>query len=284
MTNILVWPNPEKDQVRGLVLRMHQWLANQEVELIMPYDLADAVGMPAQGRYPEQLSTMEFACTVVLGGDGTLLRAAKELAPLTTPILGVNLGHLGFLTEVEVPELYAALTSVLRGEYAFDERHLLTAQVVRDGQVLAEFEAMNDVVVAKGPFARLIHLETFVDGAYVTTYPADGLIIATPTGSTAYSLSAGGPILAPDLDVMVLTPICPHSFFDRSIVLARQQEVRTRIRSIHRDTLVTIDGQEVHPIEDGDEVVVTASPTTIQLIRRPGWSFFHVLRGWRKGH
>ena len=283
MSNILVWPNPEKDQVRGLVMRMHQWMQQHDVELIMPDELADAVGIPSAGRYWEDLSQMNFVCTVVLGGDGTLLRAAKQLAALESPILGVNLGHLGFLTEVEVPELYAALTAVLSGEYAFDRRHLLSARVMRDGQQLAAFDAMNDVVVAKGPFARLINLETFVDSAYVATYPADGMIIATPTGSTAYSLSAGGPILTPDLDVMVMTPICPHSFFDRSIVLARQQEVRIRIRSVHRDTLVTIDGQEVHPLEDGDEVVVTASPISIRLIRRPGWSFFHVLRGWRKG-
>lgn len=284
MANILVWPNPEKDQVRGLVLRMHDWMTSQGVELVMPDDLAQAVGLPDNGRHWEELADMDFVCTVVLGGDGTLLRAAKQLARLDSPILGVNLGHLGFLTEVEVPELYASLAAVVRGEYVFDERQLLTARVVRNNQVLAEFEAMNDVVVAKGPFARLINLETFVDSAYVTTYPADGLIIATPTGSTAYSLSAGGPILTPDLDVVVLTPICPHSFFDRSIVLSRRQEVRIRIRTVHRDTLVTIDGQEVHPLEDGDEVVVVASSTSIRLIRRPGWSFFHVLRGWRKGH
>jgi NAD+ kinase len=194
------------------------------------------------------------------------------------------LGHLGFLTEVEVPELYASLAWVLSGEFVLDERRLLHATVLRESQILAEFDAMNDVVVAKGPFARLIHLETFVDGAYVTTYPADGLIVATPTGSTAYSLSAGGPILTPGLDVTVVTPICPHSFFDRSIVIHRDQEVRIRIRTIHRDTLVTIDGQEVHPLEDGDEVVVVSSPQSVRLVRRPGWSFFQVLRGWRKGH
>jgi NAD+ kinase len=284
MANMLVWPNPEKDQVRGLVLRMNEWLTAQGITLIMPDDLAPAVGLPQASRSWEQLRTMDFICTVVLGGDGTLLRAAKQLAALNAPVLGVNLGHLGFLTEVEVPELYAALAAVIRREFVCDARQLLTARVVRDGQVLVEFEAMNDVVVAKGPFARLINLETFVDNAYVTTYPADGLIIATPTGSTAYSLSAGGPILTPDLDVMVLTPICPHSFFDRSIVLSRRQEVRIRIRTVHRDTLVTIDGQEVNPLEDGDEVVVVSSPTVIRLIRRPGWSFFHVLRGWRKGH
>lgn len=284
MPKILVWPNPEKDQVRGLVMRMRQWMDDHGVEMVMLDELADAVGMPDRGRYWEDVSQMSYACTVVLGGDGTLLRAAKQLASLKIPILGVNLGHLGFLTEVEVPELYASLEAVLGGEFVVDERRLLTARVIRDQDILAEFEAMNDVVVAKGPFARLINLETFVDAAYVTTYPADGLIIATPTGSTAYSLSAGGPILTPDLDVTVMTPICPHSFFDRSIVLSRHQEVRIRIRSIHRDTLVTIDGQEVHPLEDGDEVVVVASPLSIGLIRRPGWSFFHVLRGWRKGH
>jgi NAD+ kinase len=284
MPNILVWLNPEKDQVRGLVLRMNDWLTSQGVDLVMRLDLAEAVGLPDNGRSWDDLVTMEFICTVVLGGDGTLLLAAKQLAQLGAPILGVNLGHLGFLTEVEVPEIYSSLAAVLRGEYVCDERQMLRAQVVRDAQVLAQFEAMNDVVVAKGPFARLINLETFVDSAYVTTYPADGVIIATPTGSTAYSLSAGGPILTPDLDVMVLTPICPHSFFDRSIVLSRRQEVRIRIRTDHRDTLVTIDGQDVHPLEDGDEVVVVGSPTTVRLIRRPGWSFFHVLRGWRKGH
>jgi len=282
--HVLVWPNPEKDQVRGLVMRMDNWLKEQGATLVMPDDLAAAVGFADRGEDWSTLSTLPLACTVVLGGDGTLLRAAKQLASLDTPVLGVNLGHLGFLTEVEVPELYAALQAVLRGEYALDARRLLRCSVVRNGAILAEFEAMNDVVVAKGPFARLINLETFVDAAYVTTYPADGLIIATPTGSTAYSLSAGGPILSPDLDVMVLTPICPHSFFDRSIVLSRKQEVRIRIRTTHRDTLVTIDGQDVHPLEDGDEVVVVASPTTVNLIRRPGWSFFHVLRGWRKGH
>ncbi|MCY0877700.1 MAG: NAD(+)/NADH kinase [Firmicutes bacterium] len=284
MPNILVWPNPEKDQVRGLVGRLDAWSSSHGVTMVMPEDLADAVGMPERGRYWEDIQRLDFVCTVVLGGDGTLLRAAKQLVAIDAPILGVNLGHLGFLTEVEVPELYASLTWVMNGQFVVDERRLLHASVQREGRRLAEFEAMNDVVVAKGPFARLIHLETFVEGAYVATYPADGLIVATPTGSTAYSLSAGGPILTPGLDVTVITPICPHSFFDRSIVIPRDQEVRIRIRTIHRDTLVTIDGQEVHPLEDGDEVIVVSSPQRVRLVRRPDWSFFQVLRGWRKGH
>lgn len=284
MTRVMVWPNPEKDQVRGLAQRIRGWLEQHEMECVLPLELADAAGMPGSGHHWDEILDMAIDWIMVLGGDGTLLRAAKQLAPLGAPILGVNLGHLGFLTEVEVPDLISAMSAVSRGEYVVDERHLLEARVIRQEETLASFQAMNDVVVSKGPFARLINLETFVDSAYVTTYPADGLIVATPTGSTAYSLSAGGPILSPDLDVMVMTPICPHSFFDRSVVISASQEVRIRVRTSHRDTLVTIDGQEVHPLEDGDEVLVLSSPETIRLIRRPGWSFFHVLRGWRKGH
>ncbi len=284
MSQVLVWPNPEKDQVRGLIGQMAKWFEQRQVIMCMPQELADAVGFAEVGIPWDRIKTSQVDWIVVLGGDGTLLRAAKELAFLDRPLLGVNLGHLGFLTEVEVPDLLLALSTMLSGEYILDQRRLLSAKVFRDGQELASFDAMNDVVVAKGPFARLINLETFVDNAYVTTYPADGLIIATPTGSTAYSLSAGGPILAPDLSVMVMTPICPHSFFDRSIVVDGSRQIKIRIRTIHRDTLVTIDGQEGHPLEDGDEVVVETSPTVIRLMRRPGWSFFHVLRGWRKGH
>jgi NAD+ kinase len=280
----LVWPNPEKDQVRGIIGQMARWFSQHRVMMRIPKDLADTLGFSEYALDTQDLTAESIDWIVVLGGDGTLLRAAKDLAFLERPILGVNLGHLGFLTEVEVPDLLLALSSLLQGEYTMDERHLLSASVLRDGQQLARFDAMNDVVVAKGPFARLINLETFVDDAYVTTYPADGLIVATPTGSTAYSLSAGGPILAPDLSNMVITPICPHSFFDRSIVIDGSHQIKIRIRTIHRDTLVTIDGQEGHPLEDGDEVVVETSPITIRLIRRPGWSFFHVLRGWRKGH
>lgn len=284
MANVMVWPNPEKDQVRGLSGQIRRWLELRHMRMVMLQDLADAVGLPEVGVTWDAVRADVPDWIIVLGGDGTLLRAAKQCAALERPLLGVNLGHLGFLTEVEVPDLWPALAAVLKGEYQLDTRHLLRARVFRNGVALGEFQAMNDVVVAKGPLARLINLETFVNNAYVTTYPADGLIVATPTGSTAYSLSAGGPILSPDLDVMVMTPICPHSFFDRSLVLDGDQQIKIRVRTIHRDTLVTIDGQATHPVEDGDEVVVEASPARIHLIRRAGWSFFHVLRGWRKGN
>lgn len=284
MTRILLWPNPEKEAVRGVAQQLLRWFRHREVQVVMPSDLAARLELPEISGVINAETMKDIAWTMVLGGDGTLLLAAKQLAVWKKPILGVNLGHLGFLTEVEIPDLFASLPLFLAGQYQLDRRHLLTAQVVRQGQTLCRYQAMNDVVVTKGPFARLVNLETFVDEAYVATYPADGLIVATPTGSTAYSLSAGGPVLSPDLGVLVITPICPHSFFDRSIVIDSQQTVKIRVRAMHRDTLLTVDGQEGFPLEDGDEILVGASDGSVDLMRRPGWSFFHVLRGWRKGH
>ncbi len=284
MSNILLWPNPEKEQVRSFAQQIERWLDKRGVSTWMPADLAHQLDLRAMAGEVDAASMRDVRWIIVLGGDGTLLLAAKRLMLWQKPILGVNLGHLGFLTEVEVPDLFPTLPLFLSGEYQLDTRHLLAAEVTRQGQILARYEAMNDIVIAKGPFARLVNLETFVDDAYVTTYPADGLIVATPTGSTAYSLSAGGPILSPDLGVFVVTPICPHSFFDRSVVIDSSQTVKIRVRAMHRETLLTVDGQEGFPLEDGDEIVVGASQHSVNLMRRPGWSFFHVLRGWRKGH
>ena len=284
MPNILLWPNPEKEQVRSLAQQIARWLDKRGIKALMPRDLAHQLNLYTMACATDQATMEEISWVMVLGGDGTLLLAAKQLILWQKPILGVNLGHLGFLTEVEVPDLFPSLPLFLSGEYQLDPRHLLTAEVWRQGRVLVRYEAMNEVVVAKGPFARLVNLETFVDEAYVTTYPADGLIVATPTGSTAYSLSAGGPILTPDLGVFVVTPICPHSFFDRSVVIDANQTVKIRIRAMHRETLLTVDGQEGFPLEDGDEVVVGSSKHTVHLMRRPGWNFFHGLRAWRKGY
>lgn len=276
-----VWPNPEKEQVRGLTLQLCRWLEQRQIATVLPPDIGDLFGLTARSRPVVEWGSVDWV--VVLGGDGTLLRASKELAPLGLALLGVNLGHLGFLTEVEVPDLYPAMASFLAGQFVLDDRLLLRARVFRQGAEVGTFQALNDVVVTKGPFARLVNLETFVDESYVTTYRADGLIVATPTGSTAYSLSAGGPVVSPNLAVALLTPICPHSFFDRSIVISEDSRVRVRVRADHRDTLLTVDGQEGFPLEDGDEVWVERDQVSVRLIRRPGWNFYNVLRGWRKG-
>lgn len=281
MTAVGIWPNPEKEQVRGLTRDLARWLLARGVEPWCPPDLGDWAGLPDATRRVADWNETRFV--VVLGGDGTLLRAAKELAHHRRPLLGVNLGHLGFLTEVEVPDVYAALTEFLAGRYVLDARLMLSAVVLRQGQEVARFQALNDVVVTKGPFARLVDLEASVDGSFVTTYRGDGLIISTPTGSTAYSLSAGGPVVNPNLGVVLLTPICPHSFFDRSVVIGEWSTVQVRVRAEHRETLLTVDGQEGFRLEDGDEVAVARDALPVDLMRRPGWNFYHVLRGWQKG-
>lgn len=283
MSRIGIWPNLDKQQAGVLTRQLCHWLGERGVETVLLPAAADAVGLAGSGVDPSHPAWGEVKFVVVLGGDGTLLNAARRLAAYNRPLMGVNLGHLGFLTEVEVPDLYPALTAFLAGHYVIDERMTLHARVVRGNQPVWDVQALNDVVITKGPFARLVSLETFVDDAYVTTYPADGLILSTPTGSTAYSLSAGGPVASPSLDVMVLTPICPHSFFDRSIVLGGAARVRVRIRAEHRETLLTVDGQEGFPLEDSDEIHVEANPDRVGLMRRPEWNFYHVLRAWRRG-
>lgn len=281
MRAVGLWPNPEKEQVRGLVRDVSRWLGARGVDAWCPADLSEWAGTEVAHRPIGEWGAAEFV--VVLGGDGTLLRAAKELSGHGRPLLGVNLGHLGFLTEVEVPDVYAALAEFLEGRYVVDERMMLAAAVRRHGEEVARFQALNDVVVTKGPFARLVDLEAYVDGSFVTTYRGDGLIVSTPTGSTAYSLSAGGPVVNPNLEVVLLTPICPHSFFDRSIVIGDSSTVQVRVRTEHRDTLLTVDGQEGFQLEDGDEVAVRRAAEPVALMRRPGWNFYHVLRGWQKG-
>ncbi len=281
MRAVAIWPNPGKEQVRGLVRDLSRWLAARGVAVWCPPELGAWAGLESAVRPVEDWSAAEFV--VVLGGDGTLLRAAKELSGQGRPLLGVNLGHLGFLTEVEVPDVYAALAEFLEGRYVLDERMMLEAVVRRHGTEVARFQALNDVVVTKGPFARLVDLEAYVDGSFVTTYRGDGLILSTPTGSTAYSLSAGGPVVNPNLRVVLLTPICPHSFFDRSVVIGDGSTVHVRVRTEHRDTLLTVDGQEGFQLEDGDEVAVERAIAPVALVRRPGWNFYHVLRGWQKG-
>jgi len=219
---------------------------------------------------------------IVLGGDGTLLGTARRTAGLGAPIFGVNLGRLGFLTEAEEPEMYPALEEILAGRYFIDERLMLRVALLRDGLVESERLALNEAVVGKGPFARMIEVEVYIDGQHFATYPSDGLIAATPTGSTAYSLSAGGPVVHPNLDVLVLTPICPHTLYSRAVAVSARSEVRIFVVGQHEQTMLTIDGQEGERLAPGDEIVVGAAGVTTKLVRRLGWSFYDVLR--RKFH
>jgi len=214
---------------------------------------------------------------VVLGGDGTLL-AASHLVDRPVPVLGVNFGSLGFLTEITMPELYPTLEGVLRGEYRFEERRMLHARVQQRDTADTTGDVLNDVVVTKAALSRIIEFDVAIDGLFVSAFRADGLIVSSPTGSTAYNLAAGGPILHPTLDAVVLTPICPHLLSNRPLVVSDRSSIEVRLRAGREsDAHLTLDGQRGFPLRGGDVVTVTRSSRTIRLVKAQR-DYFEVLR------
>jgi NAD+ kinase len=215
---------------------------------------------------------------IVAGGDGTLLSVARTAAPLGVPILGVNLGGLGFLTELQPDELFAGLERVLAGECVIEERQTLRVRLRRGGRVRSEHALLNDAVVTKSALARMITLVMRIDGEEVATYTSDGLILATPTGSTAYSLSAGGPILDPSMNAFVIAPICPHTMTYRPLVVPATVRVAVTFESAIEEAYLTLDGQVGFPLKHADTVEVDAHPRPVRLVRVARRSFFEVLR------
>ncbi len=210
---------------------------------------------------------------VTLGGDGSILRAARMGCEQGVPVLGVNMGRLGFLTEVEPDDWDAALPRLLAGDYWIEERMMLRAEYHR-GDDCREYEALNDVVVSRGSLARIVRLETHIDGSYLATYAADGLIISTATGSTAYALAVGGPILPPELKNILLLPIAPHLSLDRAIVLSQGAVVKVLVRTDHQ-AILTVDGQFEYELQDGDWVTVEASPHVGRFVRLQDRTYFY---------
>jgi len=223
---------------------------------------------------PTALCLRETDLLVTLGGDGSILRAARIAAPYGTLLLGINLGRVGFLTEAEPGTWREVLSRMLVGDYWVEERMMLRAVTWRDGRVMGQGEALNDVVVGRGAQARVVHLRTEVDGGYLATYVADGLIVATPTGSTAYALAAGGPILPPQLRNILLVPIAPHLSMERPIVLAEGVTVHITVTG-GRPAVLTVDGEVQAELESGDEVVVEASPHVARFARVRERTYFY---------
>jgi NAD+ kinase len=215
---------------------------------------------------------------LVLGGDGTMLSVSRLVAEKGIPILGINLGSLGFITEVSRDEIFSTVNKILNEGCGVEERLMLTATVHRDGKELAEYTVLNDVVINKGAVARIIDLETNINGSYVTTFKADGLIISTPTGSTAYSLSAGGPILYPTLESIVLTPICSHTLTNRPIVLPDNFKIEIIIRKMSGDVFLTLDGQVGFSLMTGDVIEINKSEYKTKLLVPLERDYFRVLR------
>ena len=215
---------------------------------------------------------------IVLGGDGTLLAAARAVAGREIPLFPVNLGGLGFLTAITLDQIYPELERALQGEQRVVPRRMLHGELVRGGEIVASYEALNDVVIAKTQIARMIDLETHVDEHYVSTFKADGLIVATPTGSTAYSLSAGGPIVFPAVSALCITPVCPHMLTNRPVVVPETSVIRILCLAGDNEAFLTIDGQVGEPLMHNDRLICQRSKNSVHLVRPPKMFFFDVLR------
>lgn len=237
--------------------------------------LSHALGWP---RIEDRELAQRAELVIVLGGDGTLIYTARLLGGRGVPILGVNLGSLGFMTEIPVDELFSTLDEVLAGRFKVDSRMKLTCRLVREGKIVVEDEVLNDVVINKGALARIADHETSIEGVPITTYKADGMILATPTGSTAYSLSAGGPIVHPSVDCTIMSPICSHALTQRSIVVPADRTIRVTLRKETADTYLTLDGQTGHSLQGGDCIEVVRSPNRVNLVRNPHMAYFTILR------
>ena len=268
--------NDAKPGARELVHTLAREFRRHHVQVHLDHRTADLIGAESSLSDPELAETCELL--VVLGGDGTILQVLHALGDTLKPIFGINLGTLGFLTTVASTEALRAVEAIVNRRYQLSERTLLQVEVFRDGRRAARRIALNDAVVSRGELSRLIRLTVKIGGDPVTEYNADGLIVATPTGSTAYSMSAGGPILAPDSGVFVVNPICPHVLTNRAVITSDAIPIEIIPADQRSSIFLTLDGQVVHELEPGDVLKITKSDRTLSLAMLPGMSFFDVLR------
>ena len=280
MRRVGIVAREDRPDAREVVRALTRWLAGRGREPVVDRQTAGLLGDRARPLRVVDRAALpgQVDLIVVLGGDGTLLSVARLVGGLDVPILGVNLGGLGFLTATTLEALYPTVEAVLQGEYAAEDRMVLAATLSRGGATVADYLALNDVVIAKGALSRLIDLEVRADGELMTAYRADGLIIATPTGSTAYNLSAAGPILFPTMDAVVLTPICSHSLTNRPIALPGTMCLEVSLLTDTPDVILSLDGQAGLPVTSKDVLRVRRAQSRIRLIRDPQKTYFQVLR------
>jgi NAD+ kinase len=273
--------NPGKPAVRQIALQAVEMLAAAGCAIWSDPATAALFETSPGAVLPAPRLAKAVDLLLVFGGDGTMLRVTREMEGSRTPILGINAGRLGFLTAISSKELAPALGKVLAGQISVESRPLLVAEGNAQGRPIC-FHGLNDAVISRGSASRMIELEVSVDGAYLTSYRCDGLIIASPTGSTAYSLSAGGAIISPTSEVFALTPICPHTLSNRPIVLDMRSRIEVRVASGKVETAVTVDGQVDAALSTGDVVSIRRSRREVRLVHLEGNSFFETLR--RKLH
>jgi NAD+ kinase len=273
---VAIFAKPNSTKAVRLVPELLAWLADREIETRFDNETARYAGMLVgldRQHVPEGCDL-----AIVLGGDGTVLSAARAVGNRSIPILAVNLGGLGFLTSIPSSDLFPELERVLSGFSEITRRKMLRVALVREGIKVGEYQALNDVVIAKSSIARIVDLETWADGSFVCAYKADGLIISTPTGSTAYSLAAGGPIIYPTVSAICVTPICPHTLTNRPIIIPAEMGIRVVNKAAGEEAFLTVDGQIGSPLEAGDSVECGVSDFDVRLVRPPDKTFFDVLR------
>ena len=277
MTRVGLVAKPDAAQAQSVILRLVEWFGRRGMTVVLEKETAGLVpsASVAAARKSDLPGQVDFL--IVLGGDGTLLSMARAVGDLGVPILGVNLGGLGFLTATTLDEMLPALETLLSGGMEIEERMMLSASLRRGGQVVGEYLALNDVVITKSAMSRIIDLSVSVGGRHAISYRADGLIISTPTGSTAYNLSAGGPILFPTMDAVVLTPIAPHTLSNRPIAVPGAQRIEVALL-VDQEVMLTMDGQVGVPLRERDVVEVQKAAARIRLVRFPQKDFFSVLR------
>ena len=278
----------------GIVLKPHQpdalkiicelvvWLAKRGIKLVggpeiereqIEHDTGCAVEEVSTDRLPDDVDLI-----LVLGGDGTMIATARMLGDQEVPVLGVNYGGLGYLAEFRIEELFNALESILSGNYRLDKRVMLAIELLRDKTLLTHNRVLNDVVINKSALARIIEIETYFNGQFVNSFRADGLIVSTPTGSTAYNLSAGGPVIFPSMNAVVITPICPFTLSNRPIVVPDDAEIELLLKTDQEEVALTLDGQVGFPLKVNDRIAIRKSRTMFNLIQPSNRNYFEVLR------
>ena len=270
-------PNLSKDEDLKLTRSIAEWLLEKGVEIYLNENVASNLQMGQRGFKSEYIFK-EADLIVVLGGDGTLLSISRQAAVYDVPLFGINLGHLGFLTEAETSDMFHALERLIAGEYRIEKRMMLEAYVEKDNILHAKFIALNDIGITRGTFSRIISYSIFINDEFVDLHSADGIVVSSPTGSTAYSLSAGGPIVSPDVEVFIITPICPHTLHSRSIVVSNKDIVKVEVCKNNTEVMLTVDGQHGYKIKPGETVTIKQSEHFTSLAKLNQRSFFDVLR------
>ncbi|WP_093292199.1 NAD(+)/NADH kinase [Thermoactinomyces sp. DSM 45892] len=277
MKRIGIMMNASKPHALQVAKELMQLLCEKNAFVLLEQDLASVLGRDDRG-IPLKDFPNRVEIVFVLGGDGTLLGVGRELAGAKLPILGINTGNLGFLSEAEPENLGSAVDRVLNNDFCIEERMMIDAECIRNGEIVHKGTAFNDVGIAKGSFGRIVNCSVSMDGMFLGSYSGDGIIVSTPTGSTAYSLSCGGPIVWPGFQAILLTPICPHTLTSRPMVLPAESELEVRVSATHHEMGMTIDGQIGFEILEGDLIRIRRSQNQTYLVKWKERSFFEVVR------